>query len=137
MYKRHYKWRSTKPLFGGFFSQLEVPQIFKVENKWYCLFCNHPEDWSNEFKQNYNGPNKRGTHYLIADKFEGPWKLAPGPYLTTNSETELYAGRVIEKDEKCFFMAFLHDDEDGNFIGEISDPIPINFDKNGLMSLEI
>ena len=34
-------------------------------------------------------------------------------------------------------MAFLHDDQDGNFIGEISDPIQINFDTNGLMSLEI
>ena len=34
-------------------------------------------------------------------------------------------------------MAFLHDDQNGNFIGEISNPIPINFDKNGLMSLEV
>ena len=33
-------------------------------------------------------------------------------------------------------MAFLHDDQNGNFIGEISNPIPISFDKNGLMSLE-
>ena len=88
-------------------------------------------------KKNYNGPNKRGTHYLIADKFEGPWSLAPGPYFTTSSEIELYAGRVIEKDNKFFFMAFLHDDQNGNFIGEISNPIPISFDKNGLMSLEI
>ena len=132
-----YEWKSIEPLFGGFFSQLEVPQIFKVKNKWYCLFCNHPEDWSNEFKKNYNGPNKRGTHYLIADKFEGPWSLAQGPYFTTSSEIELYAGRVIEKDNKFFFLAFLHDDQNGNFIGEISNPIPISFDKNGLMSLEI
>ena len=63
--------------------------------------------------------------------------MAPGPYLTTSSEIELYAGRVIEKDNKFFFMAFLHDDQNGNFIGEISNPIPISFDKNGLMSLEI
>ena len=128
---------SNKPLFGGLFSQLEVPQIFKVENKWYCLFCNHPEDWSREFKRHYKGPNKRGTHYLIADKFEGPWKLAPGPYLTTSSEIELYAGRVVENKNKYFFMAFLHDDQSGNFIGEISNPIPITFDKEGLISLEI
>ena len=94
-------------------------------------------DRVNEFKKNYNGPNKRGTHYLIADKFEGPWSLAQGPYFTTSSEIELYAGRVIEKDNKFFFLAFLHDDQNGNFIGEISNPIPISFDKNGLMSLEI
>ena len=131
-----YEWKSTKPLFGGLFSQLEVPQIFTFKDRWYCLFCNHPEDWSNEFKKNYNGPTKRGTHYLIADKFEGPWQLAPGPYLTTNSEVELYAGRVVEKDDKYFFMAFLHNDQNDNFIGEISNPIPITFDKNGLMSLE-
>ena len=34
-------------------------------------------------------------------------------------------------------MAFLHDDQNKNFIGEISNPIPISFDKNGLMRLEI
>ena len=44
---------------------------------------------------------------------------------------------VMEEDNKFFFMAFLHDDQIGNFIGEISNPIPISFDKNGLMSLEI
>ncbi len=32
-------------------------------------------------------------------------------------------------------MAFLHDDKEGKFIGEISDPIAINFDKDGLMNL--
>ena len=131
-----YEWKSTKPLFGGLFSQLEVPQIFTVKDKWYCLFCNHPEDWSDNFKKTYNGPTKRGTHYLIAEKFEGPWQLAPGSYLTTNSEVELYAGRVVEKNDKYFFMAFLHNDQNNNFIGEISNPIPITFDKNGLMSLE-
>ena len=41
-----YEWKSIKPLFGGLFSQLEVPQIFKVKDKWYCLFCNHRVDWS-------------------------------------------------------------------------------------------
>ena len=34
-------------------------------------------------------------------------------------------------------MAFLHDDKDGNFIGEISDPIPLSFDSDGNMNLNI
>ena len=44
---------------------------------------------------------------------------------------------VIEKDNNYFFMAFLHDDKDGNFIGEISDPIPLSFNSDGIMSLNI
>ena len=63
--------------------------------------------------------------------------MAPGPYLTANSEIELYAGRVIEKDNQIFFMAFLHDDYRGNFVGEISNPITININKDGLMNLKI
>ena len=35
-----YEWQSTKPLFGGLFSQLEVPQIFTVKDRWYCLWWN-------------------------------------------------------------------------------------------------
>ena len=34
-------------------------------------------------------------------------------------------------------MAFLHDDKDGNFIGKISDPIPLSFNSKGIMSLNI
>ena len=132
-----YDWKSTKPLFGGLFSQLEVPQIFQVNNKWYCLFCNHPEDWSDEFKKKYNGPIKRGTHYLISDNFDGPWKIAPGSFLTSEAEVELYAGRILQIEKDYFFMAFLHDDKDGNFIGKISDPIPLSFNSEGIMSLNI
>ena len=132
-----YDWKSSKPLFGGLFSQLEVPQIFQVNNKWYCLFCNHPEDWSDEFKKNYNGPIRRGTHYLISDNFDGPWEIAPGSFLTSEAEVELYAGRILQIENNYFFMAFLHDDKDGNFIGEISDPIPLSFNSDGIMSLNI
>ena len=34
-------------------------------------------------------------------------------------------------------MAFLHDDKVGNFIGEICDPIPLSFNSEGIMSLNI
>ena len=105
-----YEWQSTKPLFGGLFSQLEVPQIFTVKDRWYCLFCNHPEDWSDEFKKNYNGPTRRGTHYLIADKFEGKKFNSPND-LAVRSNGEIWftdpsyglRGRKAEVDGKWVY----------------------------------
>ena len=92
---------------------------------------------SDKFKQNYNGPIRRGTHYLISDNFDGPWEIAPGSFLTSETEVELYAGRILQIENNYFFMAFLHDDKDGNFIGEICDPIPLSFNSEGIMSLNI
>ncbi|MCY4260043.1 MAG: hypothetical protein OXC91_07240 [Rhodobacteraceae bacterium] len=33
-------WKSRPPVFVGGFGQLEVPQVTRIGNTWYCLFCN-------------------------------------------------------------------------------------------------
>tara|TARA_B000000437_G_scaffold217353_1_gene194840 strand:+ start:690 stop:1655 length:966 start_codon:yes stop_codon:yes gene_type:complete len=128
-------WAALPPLYQGSFGQLEVPQIFNINNRWYCLFCTRPEDWSNSFRNEYNGKVVKGTHYLIADSFDGPWQLAPGPLLTSNSSIELYAGKVIYHKDKYVFMGFLHDDEKGNFVGKISNPLDLSVKEDGLLEI--
>ena len=71
----------------------------------------------------------------MADEFRGPWRLAPGPVLTSRSETELYAGRVVFAGGRLQFMGFLHDAPDGGFVGVISDPVEITADSEGMLSL--
>jgi len=128
-------WKAIKPLFEGGFGQLEVPQIFKWKDKWYCTFCVAPEHWSINYKNNYQGHVAAGTHYLMADNFEGPWEIAPGPFFTSFSPSELYAGRFIINQDQLLFMAFYHDDPRGNFIGKVSDPFSVEVEKNGILKL--
>ncbi len=128
-------WKAIHPLFEGMFGQLEVPQIFQWKNKWYCTFCVAPEHWSKKYKSTYQGRIVAGTHYLIADNFEGPWNVAPGPFFTSRSQLDLYAGRFIFNQDELLFMAFYHDDEDGNFIGKVSDPFLVRVEKDGILTL--
>ena len=130
-----YEWTAIKPLFTGMFGQLEVPQLFTLGGRWYCLFSVGPQHWSKAAGGHLGSRPIRGTHYLMADGFGGPWRVAPGPVLTSCSETELYAGRVVFAEGRPKFMGFLHDAPDGGFVGVISDPIEITADSNGMLSL--
>ncbi|MCY4006792.1 MAG: levansucrase [Rhodobacteraceae bacterium] len=130
-------WEAGDPLYVGSFGQLEVPQIFALNGTWYCLFSVGRDHWSRSSLVSHPWPRVRGTHYLIAESFDGPWQLAPGPFLTSVSETELYACRILFDNGAPFLMGFLHDTPDGEFIGAISDPIRVDVSTSGLLSLAL
>ncbi|MEM7047955.1 MAG: levansucrase [Pseudomonadota bacterium] len=130
-------WQALPPLFAGQFGQLEVPQIFTLGGRWYCLFCVRPEHWSSGYEAGYRGRRVAGTHYLMAQDFAGPWRVAPGPFLTSVCDDELYAARLVMHEGAPYLLGFWHDDPQGNFIGTISDPIPVTIDEKGLLALDI
>ena len=130
-----FAWTAIEPLYSGGFGQLEVAQIFELAGRWYCLFCVGPEHWSDGVRSEFGDFRSRGTHYLMADEFAGPWRLAPGPFLTSASNTELYAARMVIDDGKPLILGFLHDRPDGSFVGMISDPMELKVDEEGLLSL--
>ena len=39
-------WTWERPLYVGQNAQLEVPQVFEMAGRWYCLFCNDSAHWS-------------------------------------------------------------------------------------------
>ncbi len=129
-------WRLEKPVFTGSFGQLEVPQVFQRNGRWYCLFCTAGEHWSEAYTAGQGGPRTTGTHYLIADSHLGPWTVAPGPFLDGDEICRRYAGKLVEVDGRLFLMGFDYWDEQGRFIGTVSDPVPVMEDeKTGLLSL--
>ncbi len=56
-----FEWALQPPTFIGGFGQLEVPQVFSIENRWYCLFCTSSAHWSAAYRQTYTGPCYRFT----------------------------------------------------------------------------
>ena len=91
--------------------QLEVPQPLPHAGAWRVLFSDvHVGS---------------GLHYL-----SGPARL--GPYSATSHDLfpgargrEHYAGRVLEHDGERWLFAWLMDDAEGGFLGELSDPLPL------------
>ena len=128
-------WKIRPPIFSGSFGQLEVPQVFSLGGKWYCLFCTHSYDWARSFRARYGAPPVTGTHYLISDSCRGPWKLAGGRFLDGKEPARRYAGKIVEHEGRLLFLGFLDRDIDERFVGAVSDPVPVF--QNELGNLEL
>ncbi|SFU27718.1 glycoside hydrolase family 68 protein [Pseudoduganella namucuonensis] len=119
-------WEATEPVYaGGHYGQLEVPQVFERDGRWYCTFCNVREHWSDEMRAAQNG-GVSGTHYLVADNPLGPWRPAEG-FLDGDVPCRRYAGKILPDPVTGgdSLMAFADTGEDGQFGGYICDPIPL------------
>jgi len=129
-------WELLPPVFAGGFGQLEVPQVTRIGDTWYCLFCTFGHHWSSSYQQTSTTQPVNGTHYLTAKSAFGPWHIAPGPFLDGTRPTAVrYAGKIIRSDTGLHYMAFHHDTPDGRFIGTISDPLPLHVTPSGTLRI--
>ncbi len=129
-------WTLQPPIYtGGDFGQLEVPQVFKYGEHWYCTFCAAADHWSEGYKKYNPETPVMGTSYLTAPSHLGPW-VAAKPFLDGRNPCQRYAGKILELDGKLFLMGFLCFDEVGNFIGKISDPVPLAVAADGHLSVQ-
>ncbi len=126
-----FAWTLRDPVYVGSFGQLEVPQVFRIGNRWYCLFCTAREHWSKAYAAGYPGDPVTGTHYLTADDPRGPWTVAPGPFLDGEDPCRRYAARLLDTGAGLVLLGFLHTPDGGPFVGEITDPSPVTVDADG------
>jgi beta-fructofuranosidase len=134
-------WRLQAPVYaGGDYGQLEVPQVFEIDGRWYCVYCNAAEHWSEARAQAYaragHGTPVSGSHYLMADHPLGPWKVAEGRFLDGALPCRRYAAKVVHTGEGYALMGFNYWGEGGQFEGTVCDPVPVSVDPDtGLLSL--
>jgi beta-fructofuranosidase len=126
-------WEVLAPVTSpGNFGHMEVPQLVHIQNRYYLLFsipaCCH----SSKFAQHTGKQPLSGTLYMVADDLFGPFRLPENPYLVGDSNGSLYSGKLIKgPDEDWYFLAFHNFAPDGTFIGELSDPLPVDRDREG------
>lgn len=127
-----YHWTLQPPAFVGGYGQLEVPEVFEVAGRWYCLFCTAAEHWSQA--QIATGiPPVTGTHYLMGDSPRGPWHVAPG-FLDGDMPCRRYAARMLNTPQGWVIMGFA-DSGRATFKGYVMDPEPVVFGTDGLMQV--
>ena len=91
--------------------QLEVPQLVRHNVGWWMLF-------SDVFAGS-------GIHYLSAPERLGPYAAESRDLLPRSRPRQHYAGRLLDHGGERLLFAWLMDDEDGAFVGELSDPMPL------------
>jgi beta-fructofuranosidase len=128
-------WTLQPPVYtGGAFGQLEVPQVFKYGEHWYCTFCTAAEHWAESYKAGNPQVPVTGNSYLMAKSHLGPWTAAK-PFLDGANPCRRYAGKIVEQNGQLFILGFLYYDADGKFIGKVSDPVPLHVNADGTLKV--
>ncbi|AEF40168.1 glycoside hydrolase family protein [Hoyosella subflava] len=119
-------WESQPPLSKpDGFGQLEVPQVAVVDGQPLLIFCCNPPELSPRLRE----PRPSGSVWAVAaDSITGPFDIGraqPFPH------PSLYAARLVQNDDQWSLIGF-RDTENGAFIGELTDPIPVQYLDGGL-----
>ena len=126
-------WTLREPVFAGCFGQLEVPQVFEVAGRWYCLFCTSAGHWSEAQKAAEHIHPVTGSHYLIGEGPRGPWRVAPG-FLDGDVPCRRYASRIVDGPDGLVILGFRDGGRD-DFHGYVMDPEPVVVNDDGTLSV--
>ena len=115
------------------FGQLEVPQLFELDGRWYLLFCSDVPTQSPERRA--AGPGT-GTYYLVGESRYGPFEMIGDGALSVDPIGSSYAGRVVPTADGTFwFLDWDRCAEDGSFIGGLGAPRRVDTRPDGSLVL--
>lgn len=117
-------WTVQPPLTapGAGFGHLEVPQVENVDGRWVLVFNCLGDEMSTR-------PSARvgrgGVWVANAESALGPYDLANATLLT---DDRWYVGKLVQDPtEHWVLLAFVNKDANGDFVGEIADPVPVRW----------
>ena len=120
-------WQIQPPLISGAsgFGQLEVFQVEEIDGKAVLIWCCGTDELSAESKKKFG---EGGMFSVTGESLTGPFDMTK---VTRFPHPSLYAARAVKNQGKWFMLGFINE-VDGEFVGEICDPIPIKVSGTGL-----
>ncbi|MGS2619775.1 glycosyl hydrolase family 32 [Micromonospora sp. LZ34] len=125
-------WTTQPPLTtpGSGFGHLEVPQVEVVDGQPLLIFSCLRDHRAARCRDE----GTCGVWAVPGPSLLGPFDASRAQRLTDDS---LYSGRLVRNAEGNWqLLAFLNHDEQGRFVGELSDPIPVRVDAEGTVRLD-
>jgi beta-fructofuranosidase len=120
----------------GDFGHMEIPQVKFIHGYYYLFFSATKDVFSQKRILDLTCPPVTGTHYLVGENPGGPFKYLVDEFFVGDSDGSRYGGKLIEVAEEEFVLLTMrHFDSTGEFIGELDDPIPVEFGENGEIRL--
>lgn len=116
-------WTVQPPLTapGAGFGHLEVPQVENVDGRWVLVFnCLDGEQSAGR-----QGREGGGVWVANAESALGPYDLTDATLLT---DDRWYVGKLVQDPGgRWVLLAFVNKDDDGDFVGELTDPAPVRW----------
>lgn len=123
----------------GEFGDLEVPSLVKINERYYLMFSVLHTSHSIARNQRLQAQPVTGIHYMVADNALGKFRFSTDKFLIgepTDPTSLLYCGKVIEcRNGNFWFLATRLTDANGDFVGELIDPIALSTDCDGNLIL--
>ena len=114
-------WEIQPPLSEpGGFAQLEVPQVAIVDGQPMLVFSSWLDRMDSDREE--ESWTEGGVYAVPGKSLLGPWEIADAVPIDHPS---LYAARLVQDRGNGWALLGFRDTEEGNFIGEIADPIPV------------
>ena len=121
-------WQAQPPLSrpGGGFGHLEVSQVEIVEGRPVLIFSCLATELSRQRREAGTGG---GIWGLPCESVLGPFDLTRAVRMTDES---LYSGRLVrDRAGRWVMLAFRNRGPDGGFVGELTDPMPLQWAADG------
>jgi len=131
------RWEVLPPVCDpGDIGQLEVPQVVFIQGRYYLIFSTSSRTHVARRAQQSELNPVTGTHNLVADNPLDPYVYSTGEFFAGNTIGSLYSGKLMnDGGGRWQFMAFRNFGDNGEFIGEIVDPLPVNIDVSGNLKI--
>ncbi|GAA3005883.1 family 43 glycosylhydrolase [Streptosporangium longisporum] len=115
-------WEARPPLTEpSGFGHLEVPQVEIVDGRAVLVFSCMPGELGAERTERAGGVWTAPGASLL-----GPYDIRDQARLV--QDRSLYSGRLIrDRDERWQLLGFVNHGDDGSFVGEVCDPIPVTY----------
>lgn len=129
-------WEVLPPVTSpGDFAEMEVPQIVRINDRYYLLFCAARHAAARLSLTGTTG--WLGTHYLVADKLTGPYRPLTDEPLVADTLGTYYAGKLVRDSAgTLYFMAWRQWEESGTFCGGLSDPAEVHILPDGRLHVD-
>ncbi|HZD58436.1 MAG TPA: hypothetical protein VE136_17010, partial [Anaerolineales bacterium] len=121
---------------SGDYGHMEVPQWAEIGGRYYLLFCVTQDVFSGFRRKQVDLSVLTGTYYRLAGQPLGPFRTDTEKILRADASGSTYAGKMVKGPEGdwLFLCTHLYTPQ-GEFLGEIGDPLPIKVDEAGRLSV--
>jgi beta-fructofuranosidase len=110
--------------------ELEVPQVYCIDDRWYLVFCTQPRWLAPAFRRRFAGhPFRRGDYSMVGDGPRGPFRIhGTGEIVPPTSSLHVYASQLVCWHGQWRLLGTMQSPRRD----AISDPIPIAADETGI-----
>jgi beta-fructofuranosidase len=133
-----HRWEVLPPITQpGKFGHMGVPQIIEILNRYYLIFSVSADKYAQKYLQKLGSDPLHGSHYMIGDDPLGPFEYLSEQFFVVDRSGSLYSSKLIQRRSgEWVLIASRHRAANGSFIGELSDPIPIEVATDGQLFIE-